>query len=305
MIRVPTAKLLNQNKVILIIYDGMRADAAFEEFGYVNSLCDNSSMGIRTTSIVDNPSVSRTNYETLHTGVPALVHGITSNLIQNKSQMERNVFREISKSGKTTAVVGSSWFYDLYGKDPKYMYLKHKELNKDDNDDITYGRFFSDDVPNSVDNNTEGLAHVFQLADYLIYKYFPDYLLIHLLTPDIIGHKEGIGKEYRREISNIDGVLGATLPRWLDMGYGVIITSDHGMDINHNHGSSKCDVKKAPLYIISKKGWKPNVENTKHIDIAPMIVERILPGSDFRSYCNRLIEESDYNPLIHRKDCIE
>lgn len=303
MIHVPTSKLLDQNKVIMIICDGMRADMAFDEFGYVNSLCDTTNVGLRTTSMVDNPSVSRTNYETLHVGVPALIHGITSNLVQNKSQMERNVFRELTKKGKTSGVVGSSWFYDLYGKDPKYLYVKHKELNKDPGEDITYGRFFSDDVPEAVDKNVEGLAHTFQLSDHLIYKYFPDYLLIHLVTPDKIGHHEGIGKEYRNEISKIDSVLGATVPRWLDMGYDVIITSDHGMDTNHNHGSSKCDVKEAPFYLLSKKGWKPTLDQMKHIEVAPLIIERIISDSNFRSYRNGLIRDSNYQPPNH-KDCI-
>jgi predicted AlkP superfamily pyrophosphatase or phosphodiesterase len=287
----------------MIICDGMRADMAFEEFGYCNSLCDNANIGIRTTSIVDNPSVSRTNYETMHTGVPALVHGITSNLVLQPSKMSRNVFRELSSNNKTTAIVGSSWFYDLYGKDPKYIYVKHKEINPENGEDITYGRFFSDDVPDSIDSNVEGLAHTFQTSDHLLYKYFPDYLLIHLVTPDKIGHHDGIGQKYRNEISKIDSVLGATLPRWIEMGYDIIITSDHGMDTNHNHGSSKCEVKTAPLYIISKKGWKPIDSECSHTDIAPMIVERVLPGNDFRTYCQKLILNSG---IIHkRRDCIE
>lgn len=270
---VPTSKTLNRNKIILILCDGMRADTAFEEFGYVNSICDDG-IGIKTISIVDNPSVSRTNYETLHTGVPSSIHGITSNLITTKSKMDNNVFKNLTKSGKTTAVVGSSWFYDLYGKD-KYMYIHHKEINKEDNEDITYGRFFSDDVPDSYNSNIEGLAHTFQLSDLIIYKYKPDYLLIHLVTPDKIGHTKGIGKEYCNEISKIDSVLGATLPRWLDMGYDIIITSDHGMDSNHSHGSSKLEVTQAPLYIISKKNWKPDVNSCKHTDIMSLILNRI------------------------------
>ena len=286
-----------ENKVILIICDGMRADTAFQEFGYVNSLCDNTNIGVRLTSIVDNPSVSRTNYETLHTGVPALVHGITSNLLANKSKMERNIFSEVTKANKTTAVVGSSWFYDLYGKD-KYLYLKHKEINKDDNEIITHGRFFSDDVPSEVDSSVEGLAHTFQISDFLLNKYHPDYLLIHVMTPDTVGHRDGVGKEYVKAVSHIDSVLGALVPRWLEMGYDIVITSDHGMDMNDNHGGSKCEVMRAPLYILSKNGWKPNQitpTEAKHIDIAPMIIERILGNNSFATYRNKLLDDSGFH----------
>jgi predicted AlkP superfamily pyrophosphatase or phosphodiesterase len=277
----------------MIICDGMRADTAFEEFGYINSLCNNTNIGLRTISIVDNPSVSRTNYETLHTGVPALIHGITSNLVIQKSQMERNVFKELVENGKTTAIVGSSWFYDLYGKD-KYNYIQHKELNNITNENITYGRFFSDDIPDAVDSNVEGLGHTFQTADHILYKYFPDYLLIHVVTTDNIGHSKGVGIEYANEINMIDGILGATIPRWMNMGYDIIITSDHGMDSNNNHGGVKCEVMKAPFYLLSKKGWKPNIENMSHIDVAPLIVERILPNNNYRLYRDNLINNSDY-----------
>jgi len=302
MLNVPTPSTLKQNKVIMILCDGMRSDTAFKEFGYVNSLCNNCNIGVKTTSIVDNPSVSKTNYETLHTGVPSLIHGITSNLVQDKSKMERNVFRDLTKADKTTAVVGSSWFYDLYGKD-KYLYIKHKELNNDNGEDITYGRFFSDDIPDVVDDSSEGLAHTFQISEFLIYKYHPDYLLIHVMTPDDVGHANGIGKAYCKAVSKIDSVLGATLPRWFDIGYDVIITSDHGMDANHNHGGSKCDEMRAPLYILSKKGWSINGDKFKHTDIAPLILNRIIPDNDFKDYTEELIRNSDFKE--NNPDCID
>lgn len=294
---VPTQASLQRNKVILILCDGMRADTAFKEFGYVNSLCKHSDIGSKLTSIVDNPSVSRTNYETLHTGLPALIHGVTSNLLTEKSKAERNIFKELTEAGKTTAVVGSSWFYDLYGKD-KYFYLKHKEINRENEEDITYGRFFSDDVPHVVDGSSEGLAHTFQISDFLIYKYSPDYMLIHVMTPDDVGHSKGIGKEYSKAVSKIDSVLGAVLPRWFELGYDVIITSDHGMDTNHNHGGTDCGVMTAPLYICSKKNWDPfsslKRDKISHIDIAPMIINRILPNSDFQEYRDNLIRGGSF-----------
>lgn len=299
---IPTKKTLDRNKVILIICDGMRYDTCFREFGFVNSLCFNSDIGKRAISICDNPSVSRTNYECLLTGVPSLVHGINSNLITEKSKMERNVFSELTKNGKTTAVVGSSWFYDLYGKE-KYQYIKHKEINKEDSEVISIGRFYRDDCPDSVDESSEGLAHTFQTADLLIYKYTPDFILIHVLTPDQIGHTKGIGKEYSIEVNAIDNLLGLTIPRWFSLGYDIIITSDHGMDTNNNHGGSKCDEMLTPFYVLSKKSWTPMPEKMYHFYVAPMIIERLLPLNDFRDYCDKLIKESGYK--YANIDCIK
>ena len=149
-------------------------------------------------------------------------------------------------------------------------------------------------MPDVFDDNYEGLAHTFQVSDYLIHKYIPDYMLIHVLTPDNIGHSKGINGEYRKAITNIDQALGALAPRWFNLGYDVIITSDHGMDHNNNHGGSKCEVVKTPLYILSKKGWDPSLPKTiSHTDIAPMIIERIIPTSDFRTYQKNLLKTNN------------
>jgi len=270
---VSTPVSIKNNKVITILCDGMRADTARDEMGYINSLCDGD-IGKRYISIVDNPSVSRTNYETLHTGVPSSVHGITSNLVLQKSKMENNIFRDVKKNGGTSACIASSWFYDLYGKE-KYNYVKHKEINNDPTEDITYGRFFSDDIPTNVDNSCEGIGHIFQVSDFIIHKHTPTYVLIHIISTDKIGHEKGINSEYKNEVRRIDSILGAAVPRWFGLGYDIIITSDHGMDENNNHGGTKPCVTEAPLYILSKKGWKVDKNNFNHTDIAPMIMKRL------------------------------
>jgi len=290
---IPTKATLDRNKVILIVCDGMRADG-IKEMGFLNSLCENSNIGQRTVSRADNPSVSRTNYTALLTGTPSLVHGITSNLVVEKPRVERNILNELVKNDKTTAIIGSSWFYDLFGKE-KYSYIKHKEITPQDAEhSITHGRFYRDDAPDSIDDTYEGLAHTFQTSDLIIYKYTPDFVLIHVLTPDEIGHAKGIGKEYKLAINAIDGILGATIPRWLGLGYDIVLTADHGMDENDNHGGSKCSEVLIPLYFLSKKDWKPISGKMHQIDVAPIILDRILPGNDFRAYRDKLIQESGY-----------
>ena len=273
----------------MVLLDGVRADTAFSYMGYLNSLCLNTDKGIRTTSICDNPSVSRTNYETLHTGVPSVVHGITSNLVNIKSQMPRNMFKELKQNGKTSGVVASTWFYDLYGKD-NYSHQKHKELDNLDVEDITYGRFYADNVP---DHNVASVAYSLQTADYLVHKYLPDYLLLHLVTPDHLAHENGIGREYNNEVNKIDVGLGALIPQWTKLVYEIIITSDHGM-IDNNHGGSQCEVIKVPLYIISSKGWKPDNRQYHHTEICPLIINRILPGSDYTVYLDSIMKDVSY-----------
>ena len=130
------------------------------------------------------------------------------------------------------------------------------------------------DVSESYNPTVESLASTFQTADHIITKYIPDYVLIHLVTPDDIGHEDGIGKKYKKEVSKIDTIMGAILPKWLSMGYDVIITSDHGMDEDHSHGCNKKEVVEAPLYILSKKPWQfPQINN--HTEIMKLVLDRI------------------------------
>ena len=122
-----------------------------------------------------------------------------------------------------------------------------------------------------------------------------------MLGPDKIGHTIGVGKEYSNEVSRIDSALGTTVPRWLEMGYDIVITSDHGMDTNNNHGGKRCEVMLAPLYIISKKGWKPDISDMYHIDIAPLILDRVVGSNDFRTYQKELLQKIGYQRI---NDCI-
>jgi predicted AlkP superfamily pyrophosphatase or phosphodiesterase len=126
------------------------------------------------------------------------------------------------------------------------------------------------------------------------------------MTPDDTGHSKGIGKEYSNCIGKIDSVLGATLPRWLDLGYDIIITSDHGMDINHSHGGSKCDEMLSPFYILSKKDWKPISKDEKmnHINVAPLIIDRVVGNSDYRSYVQKLIDNNSHYKMKD-VDCLK
>ena len=54
---VPTESSFKNNKIIMLLCDGLRNDTSLEEMGYLNSLC-NSGIGKRYVSIVDNPSFS-------------------------------------------------------------------------------------------------------------------------------------------------------------------------------------------------------------------------------------------------------
>lgn len=262
----------NGKKVILILCDGLKADIALSEMGYLNLACS----GNKKKIVADLPSISRTNYESLHTGTPSHIHGVTSNIIQRKSLMKNNIFAYLTKNGKSTACVGSSWFYDLYGKDD-FSFFTKKETEPNDKDNITYGRFYAD---NGVENNINiDSKETLATANFLITKYLPDYVLIHILTPDNMGHTTGIDDNYYKEVHLIDEILGAAIPLWIQQNYSIIVTSDHGMSDHKTHGGINKEVVETPLFLInfSFLGETGLKRINKITDIAPLIIKTILP----------------------------
>ena len=68
------------NKVILVLSDGLRYDAAVAGMGFLGHLVEVKLAG-RYKVIGELPSISRPIYETIHTGLPASLHGIISNKV--------------------------------------------------------------------------------------------------------------------------------------------------------------------------------------------------------------------------------
>lgn len=280
------------NKVILIVCDGLRADIAHDQFGYVESLVSHH-QGHSWEAYADHPSVSKTNYETIVTGMPSVHHGIVTNLMNRRTKMKRNIFTELKKHKRIAACIGSSWFYDLHGSHAPFEAKKHKEIN-DTKDNIPIGRFQTgEEVPT---------ADLLETADYVIHKYHPDFVLVHIQQTDHIAHTKGIGSVYIQEVEGIDELLGVYLPTWLK-DYTVIINADHGMDQHKNHGGLDCDVVQIPLYIICKhfRKHKYLMDLKKHkpiiyqADVARIVLD-LMGIEDFGKYQRKIWKQIDYDP---------
>ena len=68
------------NKVILILSDALRYDAAVAGMGYLGHLVETKQASLYKI-IGELPSMSRPMYETIHTGLPSSAHGIVANSI--------------------------------------------------------------------------------------------------------------------------------------------------------------------------------------------------------------------------------
>jgi predicted AlkP superfamily pyrophosphatase or phosphodiesterase len=113
------------------------------------------------------------------------------------------------------------------------------------NQPIQHGKFyFEDHYPDS---------HLFADAEVLRREWHPDFLLVHPMGLDHAGHCFGSdSKQYRGQSIATDSLLAQYLPLWLAAGYTILITADHGMNRDGQHGGNGPDVREVPLFCIGE-----------------------------------------------------
>jgi predicted AlkP superfamily pyrophosphatase or phosphodiesterase len=257
------------SKVILVLSDALRDDVALRHMGYLEHLVERRH-ATRYTAVAEMPTMSRPNYETVHTGVPCTVHGITNNYIVRRSSVP-NVFQHARGSGKSTAASAYFWFSELYNHAP-FDPVEHREVD-DESLDIQHGRFYFFSGGNGIGYPD---VDVFSAGAMLARRYFPDYLLIHPMMNDALGEEfGGDSYQYRRNVIAQDTILANLIPPVLTAGYTVLVTGDHGMcDDPSTHGGSIPQVRNVPLYIIPSDGrGNGNTRQTvSQLQIAPTIL---------------------------------
>ncbi|RDW15364.1 alkaline phosphatase family protein [Oceanobacillus chungangensis] len=252
---------MSNKKVIMITLDGCRYDIAIQQLGFLNHFVEKN-LASRYKVISETPSNSRPLYEVLLTGVPTHENGIYTNYNVQMSK-EQSIFSLMKDAGKTTAAAAYNWVSELYNRAPFSMF--EDRIQHDETKAIQHGIFYSDDTyPDS---------HLFADAHALITSTNPDFMYVHSMNIDDIGHKyTGNSIEYRSAVTRVDTILGIYVPRWLEMGYQVIVTSDHGMDDFGNHGGTLLEHREVPLFIFSDQlepriGTKP----LEQLQLAPLV----------------------------------
>ena len=245
-----------------MLSDGLRYDTAVESMGYLGHLVE-----IKLASLYkvigELPSVSRPMYETIHTGLSASEHGIVSNLVIRRSN-QPNIFHSVTEAGKTTAAAAYYWFSELYNRAP-FDQIEDREV---DNDSllIQHGRFYTqDDYPD---------IEVFSTSMMLTRKYNPDYLLVHPMGMDNMGQIHGSESgQYHHQAVRQDMWMSALINEWLEKGYSILVSGDHGMNAFGHHGGTTREVRDVPLYLIGQNlvGKGDTKETISQFQIAPTI----------------------------------
>ena len=253
-------------KVILVLCDALRDDAAGQYMGYMEHLVE-TRQATRFTCVGELPSMSRPMYETIHTGVQSSEHGVTYNDVVRRSIMP-NIFELARDAGKVTAASAYCWFSELYNRAP-YDIVADREVD-DSALAIQHGRFYREYPYPDIE--------VFAAAGTLIAKFLPDYLLIHPMSCDTFGEEfGGLSAEYRRNVVLQDQALAALIPLAGPLGYDVIVTGDHGMDDQPgaHHGGALTTHRLVPLYHVpaDRNGRGATGERVSHLQIAPTVCQ--------------------------------
>ena len=231
------------NRTIFILLDGLRYATARDCLGYMEALVvagDAQVYEIRS----ELPSLSRPLYETLMSGLPPVKHGVVSNDTVRVSRVP-NVFSLATAAGLRTAAAAYHWYFELNNRAPFSPEFRHVE---DDPGNIRYGAFYWDDTyPDS---------HLFADADWLLRRHAPDFLVLHPMNIDDAGHRfGGASREYRNAARTASALLAKYLPAWRAAGYTILVTSDHGMSDDGNHGGPDVTEARVPLYTVGSDAF--------------------------------------------------
>jgi predicted AlkP superfamily pyrophosphatase or phosphodiesterase len=250
-------------KVIMVVLDGLRYDVAKASMGYLNHLLEVSKAACFKVQS-ELPSLSRPLYEVLLTGTPSSVNGITGNQTVRLSN-QKSVFHIAREQDLVTAAAAYYWVSELYNRAP-FDRIEDREQH-DATKAIQHGKFYFDD--------TYPDTHLFADAEVLRREHNPDFLYIHPMGIDDIGHRYGgSSKEYRGKAMEADSILAMLLPIWMEQGYEIVITSDHGMSDEGQHGGVTPEERDVPFFILSA-AYEPGIysEVMPQLAVAPLICQ--------------------------------
>ncbi|WP_232802370.1 alkaline phosphatase family protein [Motilimonas sp. E26] len=249
------------NKVILVVLDGLNYQVAHDCMGYLNGLIEQQRASLSPIQS-ELPSLSRPLYECLLTGVRPIDSGIVSNNIVRRSKHD-SIFSLAKNQGLSTAAAAYHWVSELYNRAP-YQAVRDR-FTQDETLNIQHGCFYQwDHYPDEA---------VFLDAEQLRLSHQPNFLLIHPMNIDDAGHKFGLdSSQYRNSARHADVLLSHFIDLWLADGYQVLVTSDHGMNNDRSHGGTLPEEREVPLFMIGS-AFAHHGAHIKQTDICGLCCE--------------------------------
>lgn len=228
-----------KHNVILVILDGLNYEVAQHAMGHLQAYCGAGRAALYKLEC-ELPSLSRPLYECIMTGISPIDSGIVHNDVVRLSN-QRSIFHYARDAGLSTAAAAYHWMSELYNRAP---FVPARDRHTDDATlAIQHGHFYyADHYPDS---------HLFDDAEHLRARHAPNFLLVHPMNIDDAGHKHGLDSaQYRNSARRADLILAEYLQRWLEAGYQVLVTADHGMNNDRSHNGLLAEEREVPLFVL-------------------------------------------------------
>lgn len=250
------------NKVIVITFDGTRADAFWEHADFIINHRNESAWARRI--VCTYPTVTYPNHVSLFTGTWPQYHGTESNPAEYRSvQFMLRVYREphvedlfevAEEYGIVTAIFAApSTLASILGEANTYRISGGRGYEM-----MSAAMSFIEDNKETID--TRGLL-----------------MFIHLIDPDDIMHQYGTGStEYYSTIKAMADLVGDLYNKIHELGWEkdtvIIVTADHGAIGNRHYGVWPPLVADIPLWMWGKPfAQGREIGGGRIIDIAPTI----------------------------------
>ena len=267
-----------KNKVILVLLDGLNYEVARHALGHLQAYCG-AGKAVLYKLHCELPALSRPLYECILTGVTPIESGIVHNDVSRLSK-ERSIFHYASAAGLSTAAAAYHWVSELYNTSPFIAARdRHTEAPQLP---IQHGHFYyADHYPDS---------HLFADAESLRQRHNPDFLLVHPMNVDDAGHKHGLDSpQYRNSARVADILLAEYLQRWLDSGYQVLVTADHGMNHDRSHNGLLPEEREVPLFVLGDAFSLDATAQPKQTDLCGTVCE-LLGVTHDKTVCRELLK---------------
>lgn len=261
-----------KGKAILVIIDGQPWRSARRLNGNLEGWVDSGKARVwKMKSAL--PSMSASCYASIHTGVNPQTHGIVSNEALFRVE-QADIFSEVKAAGGVTAAVTHSFWSVLFNRVP-WDYVRDIEYD-DPEGPISHGRFHTMTGYNGANQMTPSDVDLFATMSMLIKRRSVDYGIIHTCTIDSMGHRFGHDcQEMDLACAMVDGMLAHFLPGWLEAGYEVAVTADHGQSDRGHHGGRGDDQQDVAFYWFGG-GEGPAAETElDQLAIAPTLLGRM------------------------------
>ncbi|MBL4806269.1 MAG: alkaline phosphatase family protein [Rhodobacteraceae bacterium] len=260
------------SKILLIILDGQPWRVARRYMGNLEGWVQSGDARVwKMRSVL--PSISGPCYASMHTGVTPQVHMVLNNTTLHRVQ-QPDLFSEITAAGGKTGAVTHSFWSTFFNRAP-FDLVRDIEYDEPSGP-INHGRFHTMDGASHDNQMTPSDTDLFATLTMLTERFNIDYGVLHTCTLDSMGHRFGHDcTEMDKACAKMDTMLSSLLPRWLDNGYEVIVTADHGQSDRGHHGGHGDDQQDVALYWFGGGDGPSKDTVLDQLQLAPTVLARM------------------------------